>query len=765
MKKKIIICPNEEKIKILNNLNNNNLHSYKFLTKEEYLNNYYFSYNEDTIYYLIKTYNYNIDVCKKYLKYLYVVDIDKKYNNKKLIFLQNLKKELIDNKLLIFHNDFKDYLKDYDIEVRNYYSLDLYEEEALNYKFDRKADNINVPVYEFKTIEEEVNYVCIKIYELLNKGIDINKIFLVNITNDYLFTLKKVFNYYKIPLNIDMHNSIYGTKIVKDFLLTDNIDLEDVNKNLINKKIINILSSLNNMDNDIYKREILIDKLKNTYFNPIIYDNAVNIKDLYSCSFTKDEYVFVLGFNQELLPKLYQDIDYLNDFEKEEVSMYKSNYLNKREKEIVSYLLSNIPNLYLSYKLESPFDKYYRSSLINDLDLEIITDYQDNYTYSNLYNKIRIGEAMDLYYLYGEKNNILSLNNNYHIPYNTYSNSFTGIKNDTYLENILHPLKISYTSLNTYNECKFKYYLKYVLKIDEYQDLFAAFIGSLFHEVLSLYKKSNFTIDNLIDNYLEKRVLNLKEKLLLVRIRKEIKKLIEEINIQDEYTSYKDEYYEKEFIVDLDKKVETKFIGFIDKIMFRKEIEDTYLSIIDYKTGKIDTNIEPMKYGLHMQLPVYLYLVHYSKVISNPIFTGIYYQSILFDYPTWNLKLEKDLNERYLLKGYSTTNIDVLEKFDQTYSDSKYIKSLKYSTDKGFGTYSKVISNDELYNLITFTKKHIEEKVDEIIAGDFIINPKVYNQENISCKYCNFKDICYMKNDNIVYLDKVEDLSFLGGEA
>ena len=32
-------------------------------------------------------------------------------------------------------------------------------------------------------------------------------------------------------------------------------------------------------------------------------------------------------------------------------------------------------------------------------------------------------------------------------------------------------------------------------------------------------------------------------------------------------------------------------------------------------------DIEPMKYGLHMQLPVYLYLIHYSKVFPNPIFT------------------------------------------------------------------------------------------------------------------------------------------------
>ena len=48
-------------------------------------------------------------------------------------------------------------------------------------------------------------------------------------------------------------------------------------------------------------------------------------------------------------------------------------------------------------------------------------------------------------------------------------------------------------------------------------------------------------------------------------------------------------------------------------VNYYQKIEDTYFTLIDYKTGFIDTHIEPMKYGLHMQLPVYLYLIHYSN--------------------------------------------------------------------------------------------------------------------------------------------------------
>ena len=52
---------------------------------------------------------------------------------------------------------------------------------------------------------------------------------------------------------------------------------------------------------------ILLDKLKNTYLSIKKKVNAVNIKDLYQDVFEDDEYVFVLGFNQDILPKIEKD--------------------------------------------------------------------------------------------------------------------------------------------------------------------------------------------------------------------------------------------------------------------------------------------------------------------------------------------------------------------------------------------------------------------------------------------------------------------------
>ena len=447
----------------------------------------------------------------------------------------------------------------------------------------------------------------------------------------------------------------------------------------------------------------MIDKFKHTYLDNPMIKNAVRICDLKSRSFNEDDYVFVVGFNQEVLPAIRKDTDYIEDNLKEKISMYSTSYINQREKKIVAYLLSKIKNLYLSYKKETPFMSYYPASFLMEYSIPIIKDYNFTYNYSHFYNKIKLAEKMDTFTIFGEKEKDLEyLYSNYSIPYRSYNHNYSLINQDNYLKNIPYPLNLSYTSLNAYNECRFSYYLKYVLKLDTYEDLFSSFVGSMYHNILSLYREEHFDLEKEYKSYLEKRDLSFKERLLLVRIKKDLIELLEVLKSQQLLTGYDDVLTEQKVEITIPRDVSVKFVGYIDKIMYYKRIEDTYFSIVDYKTGYIDTHLEPLKYGLHMQLPVYLYLIHYGKVFDNPIFTGIYYQNVLFSYPTWSLKLDKELKERYYLQGYSTDNIDELERFDSTYQDSELIKSMKY-TDKGFGTYSKILDSNQLLELVDYT--------------------------------------------------------------
>lgn len=763
----LIICPNEEKIKILHTLEQqNNLYNIKFMTKQEYLNNYFFTYQDNAILYLMKKYHYKVDVCKVYLKYLYVIDENKIYQNKKINFLQKLKKELIQENLLEYNPAFKEYLKNKKRLVLNYPKLDLYEKKALEVETKDPVEEKELTVTEYKTMEEEVNGVALKIISLIKKNVDINKIYLTNVTSDYFYTIDRIFSYYHIPINLPRKAPIYGTKIVKDYLKDETLDLEQDNK--ITKKLVSILNSLVSIKDDSKEyHDLLLSKIKSATLSNEEYQDAIQVKDLDQEDFFDDEYVFVLGMNQDNLPKLEKDTDYISDKDKKELDLYTTDEKNKQAKNSLIETLYKIKNLYLSYKLQTPFQSMYPSSMIEEYKIKVVEPEQDNYSHSNLYNELRLGSKLDTYNRYKEVSPMLKeLFTHYNIPYQTYDNSFKGINHDTYLENLPYPLKLSYTSINSYNECKFKYYLNYVLKINTYEDTFAAFIGSLYHKILQLYKYPNFNFEESYQKYLEKRELSLKEKVLLVRLKKELLELLEQEKKQDLILGYNEELHEQKIEIPLKKDIEVIFTGTIDKIMYYKKVEDTYFTIVDYKSGTVDTRLEKLKYGLSMQLPVYLFLINNSKVFDNPIFTGIYYQNILFNYPSFDKKpIEEIKKERIKLQGYSTDDLSILSRFDPTYENSEVIKSMKY-TDKGFSRFSKVLSDSDVYHIITYTKKEIIKDMNEILQGDFKINPKIYDGKDISCEYCNFKDICYKSQKDVVYLDKVTNLSFLdeGGE-
>ena len=761
----LIICPREEKEKILNQLEQEDkLYNIKFMTKEDYLENYFFTYQDKAIFYLMKKYHYKVDVCKVYLSYLPIIEDDKRYENEKLKFLQNLKQELKQKNLLEYNPIFKEYLKKKKKLVLNYPRLDLFEKKALEVKEDKPILQKELIVTEYKTMEEEVNGIALEILSLLKKNININKIYLTNVSQDYLYTIDRIFSYYNIPINLPMKYPIYGTQIVKDYLNEGILDLNSNNK--ITKKLVSIINSLIELKDDSKEyKNLLISKIKESSITSEEYQDAVNVKELENETFQDDEYVFVLGLNQDNLPKLEKDIDYISDKDKKEVDLYTTDEKNKISKTSLIHIFCSIKNIYLSYKLQTPFQNMYPASIIEEYKMKVIKANEDPYTASNLYNKLRLGAKLDTYNRYQEITPMLKeLYTHYKIPYQTYDNSFKGINHDTYLEHLPYPLKLSYTSLNSYNECKFKYYLNYVLKINKFEDTFAAFIGTLYHRILQIYKRTNFDFEQEYQKYLEKRDLSLKEKVLLVRLKKELLDLLEQEKKQDLLLGYNDEKTEQKIEIPLRNDIEVIFTGTIDKILYYKKIEDTYFAIIDYKSGTIDTKIEKMKYGLSMQLPIYLYLINYSNVFDNPIFTGIYYQNILFNYPTFNQKpIQEIKKERIKLQGYSTDDISILERFDPTYQNSEIIKSMKY-TDKGFYHYAKVLNEKEVYEIINYTKKEINKDMNEILNGDFAINPKIYDGKNISCEFCNFKDICYHSQKDTVYLDKVIDLSFLGEE-
>ena len=783
----IIITSNTSKKDILCS-NNNKLSYYKIYTLSEFNKLYYFDYNEKTIYYIMNKYNVKYEIAKIYINNLYNINNDT-YTNSKLKFLSELKQELINNKLLKINKLFNNFLNNKDIVI---YNLPISKE--LNNLITSLSKNNNVEIindktntythqiYEIDTIENEVLFVANKITELLKNNISISNIYLTNLNDEYKKLIRKIFPMYNIPYTLKNDSSIFGTFISNKFFENYNEDLSvtlDTLKDYINNeesqdiynKIINIINKYTFESNKLNVKEMIISDFKNTKLRTTDITNSVHETSLTEKNFSLNDYVFLLSFNQGIIPNIYKDEDYLTDNDKKELNISYTVDKNNLEKQNTINILSNIKNLIITYKKNANGEDFSISNINEELNYEVINSNEYNYSYSNLYNKIKLTSLLDEYNKYGTKSDLLyTLNNHYNnLPYNTYIHKFTGInKQDlhTYLNN---KITLSYSSLDKYFRCPFSFYIGNILKLNIYEETFYQLVGTLFHAILERMPE-----DNLYDQTWNEELSKLdhdfteKEKFFLNKLKEELKFIIEVIKDQENFTNLHDELHEERVYTNIEGNIKITFTGIIDKIKYKQEDDTTIVAIIDYKTGNPNLDLSTIKYGIGMQLPVYLYLAKNSNKLTNVKVAGFYLQKVL------NNEVTVDKTHTYqqlkkknlLLQGYSNENISILSEFDNSYMDSNIIKSMKVKNDNSFYSYAKVLSDKSMDIIENIAHEKIKEGADLITNANFDIAPKKIGKINHGCNLCQFKDICYHTADDVVELEelKLEDILGIGGE-
>ena len=715
-----------------------------FISIDEFISKYYFTYDENAIIYLMNKYDMRYKVAKAYLDNLYYVK-DIEYNNSKLDYLVALKKELTNENLLIFNNKFHTYIKRikiilYDIPLNDFIMTTI---KDLNYEIiNREYHEYTHNAHQFDTMEEEIAYVATEISKLLAKGIDINKIKLTNITSEYYNSLERIFSLYNLKVAINRENTLYNYQFIKDFINElDHTNLDtaiaklDKNNPLYNE-LINTINKYLKYDN----KNLLIYKIKNTTIESPKYTSAIEIVDYYTYQSNDDEYIFMLNFNDGIIPKYEIDNKYITDNITSLVGLNTTTKNNEYIYNKTILTINDIKNLVITYKLRDFKNSYYPSELTEKYPITS-NDIDYHTTYSDIYNKLLLAKNYDNYYKYGIKDSTFDLlRNNYQINYNSYNHKYTKINRE------MDKLTLSYSKMQIYNKCAFRYYLSDILKLDIFEENFSTNIGSMIHYILEKCLKNNdYNAEKYADEYLKDKVFTKKEAFFLQKYKEAINDLLQEIILEKNYSLFNQALYEKK--IDIDYGNNVHFVGIIDKVLYYIDDDTTYIALIDYKTGMDDISLKYLKYGLNIQLPIYLYLS--TKLdFSNIKYSGFYLQK-------FNI-IDKD----YRLVGYSNSNIDTLKIMDNNYANSKIIKSLKVNNDGSFAKNSKVLSDTEIEEIKVEVKKQIANVIENIKNNKFDINPKRSEGKNIGCEFCQYKDICFVTKDDEVELD----LTLSGGD-
>lgn len=779
----LLIVPSNLKQKIYEELASEeklwNIHITTFSEIEKKL---VFDVKEEAYLYLKEKYHYNYDVIDKLLENMRFVK-EEEYPSSKLNLLVNLKRELLTQGLLVIDDLFPLYLKEKEVLIYGFDSLNdiqlkikslLEQYVPVNLELTKEKTLSTKFVYAFDTIEEEIEFVFYQISSLLKEKKDLSHIYLTNVSSEYLYPLKKYSKLYHLPINIEDSYSLYETSIGKYFLehyqnneeslleeLKQRFNIEQEENQILYSKLINVLNSTNIRESSYLKRLFQKSSIQSS-----LSQNAIQVVPLENSHFEEEDIVFLLSFNQGIIPSIYKDEDYITDNLKPLVTLRSTSKKNKEAKNNVIKAISRIQNLTITYKNNSLSETYYPSNLIKELNLEVIENYQTDpkISFSKENDTLHLGMMLDNLLKYGQIHPNLPLYYyNIESDYQTFDNKYHPISKESLRNYLNHKLVLSYSSVNTFYKCQFRYYLDNILKINLIDETFYTMIGNLYHYVLSKIYQEGFDFEREVNTFLSKENLTIKEKYFTKKLVEELSFLVKTIKEQEEDCCLKKRLLEHKIEIDESREgFDIKFKGFIDKIIYDEYQGQTIVSLIDYKTGNVSGNINHVIYGLDMQLPTYLYLVKYSNIFSNIKYAGFYLQQVLnaeskID-PGKSLLSQK--KEKLKLKGYSNNDEEILSLFDSYYQESRFIKSMK-KTSKGFYTYAKLLNHEKIDNLIELTKRNIESASLKIIDADFSINPKRIGKENEGCKYCKYQDICFRKEEDIVLLEEKKDLDYL----
>ena len=428
--------------------------------------------------------------------------------------------------------------------------------------------------------------------------------------------------------------------------------------------------------------------------------------------------------------------------------------------------LSNNKNMYDNIVSPIPAFNQLILAMRKDFDNEEIENYW-NEIYTWFLNKEEYKEKID---------NIFK-----GLHYSNLNNTVTRNKLRELYQNDNKKLMFSVSRIEQYAACPFSYFIMYGLKAKNRKiyEFTPPDLGSFVHEILELFTNKvkeegllwsqldNIKCRELVAEIIDRKLQdeqnsilnsNKKYKYLTNRFRRVISKSVSVISEQIEKGSF--EVFKTEFnfgnykdgeaiTLSLDSNEKIYLQGRIDRIDTLDLDENTYVRIVDYKTGAKKFDLNEVYYGLQIQLLVYLdALIKNSKYIlkkqAKP--GAILYFKV--DDPI--IKSNKELTieevetkvlDTLKLKGLLLKDAKVVKAMDKDIEGYSLVIPAAFKQNGDFTASSSVVTEEEFDILRQYVNKKMKELCEEMLSGEIKIEPSK-NANTPYCDYCDYSSIC-----------------------
>ncbi len=188
-----------------------------------------------------------------------------------------------------------------------------------------------------------------------------------------------------------------------------------------------------------------------------------------------------------------------------------------------------------------------------------------------------------------------------------------------------------------------------------------------------------------------------------------------------------------------DLKNNVRIRGIVDRIDTYVKEGETFVKVVDYKTGNPDITMADVYYGLSLQLLVYLdeslALCGENETASIP--AGTFYFHV--DDPVVKEKikdpelLQKKIDQAFQMNGLFLDDPRVMNALDEDNGRSSDIFKKGSRTNK--------LSRDEFEDILDYVKWIIADSVKGIEKGDIALKPYKMGSK-CACDFCDYRAVC-----------------------
>ncbi|EHI96979.1 ATP-dependent helicase/deoxyribonuclease subunit B [Clostridium sp. DL-VIII] len=348
-------------------------------------------------------------------------------------------------------------------------------------------------------------------------------------------------------------------------------------------------------------------------------------------------------------------------------------------------------------------------------------------------------------------------------------------------QNDMGKLVFSVSRLEKYAECPFSYFVQYGLKAKNRKvyEFTPPDLGSFVHEMLDSFtnkireegilwselnnEKCKDIVSSLIDKKLisdDNSILNSSKKFryLAQRFKRVISKSVSVIANQigkGEFEVFKTEFNFGDYrsgeaiTLELSSKEKVYLQGRIDRIDTLDLDGETYIRVVDYKTGSNKLDLNELYNGLQMQLLVYLdALIKNSKyILKKQVKPGaiLYFKIddpiIKGNKEMTTEQVQEEVLSALKMRGLVLKDARVVRAMDKDIDGYSLIIPAAFKNDGDFKSNSDVVTEEEFILLREYVNKKMIDLCEEMLSGEIKIQP-IKNANRTYCEYCDFSSIC-----------------------